>query len=74
MKNLETLIERLSGLQSSLHGEHHNEEILRNKFLNAVRNVESCKLPCYKPADTVQGVILDIHASLSTRSGGITGV
>lgn len=63
---LELLIEKLSDIQSSLPIEYRNETILKNKLLNAVKDVKDCQLAYHKPADTVQGVISDLHASLAT--------
>lgn len=62
---LELLIEKLSDIQTSLPKEYRSEIILRNKLLNAVRDVESCRLAYHKPAETVQGVISDLHASIA---------
>lgn len=63
---LELLIEKLSDIQTSLPQDYRSETILRNKLLNSVRDVEACRLAYHKPADTVQGVISDLHASLAT--------
>lgn len=63
---LKNLIERLSDIQSSLPAKYHSEKILLYKILNAVRDVESCKLAYHKPADIVQGVTSDLHADLAT--------
>jgi len=38
---------------------------MHNKLLNAVKDVESCKLAYFKPAKTISGLISDLHASLA---------
>lgn len=63
---LEFMIERLTDIQSSLPQEYQHEIILRNKILNGVKDVDACRLAYHKPAETVQGVISDLHASLAT--------
>lgn len=63
---LEMMISKLTDIQSSLPSEYRNDTILRNKLLNSVRDVAECRLAYHKPADTVQGVISDLHASLAT--------
>lgn len=70
-ESLELLIGKSSDIQTALPSEDRNETIMKNKLLNAVRDVESCRLAYHKPADTVQGVISDLHASLSTAKQDI---
>lgn len=63
---LEMMIERLSNIQSALPVEYRNETVLLKKLLNAARDVDSSQFAYLKPADTVQGVIADLYASLFT--------
>lgn len=67
---LEFLIKRLTDIQFSVPHKYHHESILRNKLLNAVRNVDCCKLAYHKSADTVQSGISVLHFSLATNIQG----
>lgn len=62
----ELIIENILDIQSSLSSEYRNESVLQNKLLIAIKYVKSCQLAYYKPAETVQGVISDLHVSLAT--------
>ena len=61
---LELMIRRLSSLHRNI--PNKTEEDLRDKLLSATRGVDECRLAQQKPADTVQGVIADLHMALST--------
>eukprot|EP00171_Calliarthron_tuberculosum_P004960 IDg4960t1 len=63
---LNIMVARLQELQMCLPQEYRSELILRNRLLNAARNVEACKLAIQKPALTVQGVIADLQSSVQT--------
>lgn len=65
---LEMLITALTDIQSSIAKEYLNDIILRNKLLNAVRNVAVCLLAYHKSENPVQGVISDLHSSLAAMS------
>lgn len=69
---LETLINRLSEIQVCLPMEYRNDTIFKNKLLNAVKDVESCRLAYQKPAPSLQGIISDLHASIATASSANT--
>lgn len=60
------LVNRLKDLQASLPIEYRSQAQFRDKSVNAARYVKAYRLACYKPADTVPGVISDLHSSLST--------
>lgn len=62
---LEVFITRLADIQSSLPVEYPNDIIFRNKLFNAVQNVDAFRLAYHKPAETVQGLIPDLYASLA---------
>lgn len=62
---LEELVSRMHSLQSSLPAAYANEERFKNKLLNAVKDVDACKLAYFKPAPTVEGLISDLHSSLA---------
>lgn len=54
---LEILVSKLQNIQSSLPTPYKREEILHNKLLNAVKNIEACKLAYFKPADLLSGLL-----------------
>lgn len=60
---LELLVSHLQDIQSGLTKEYHNEVILQNTLLNAVKDVDACKLAYFKPAPDLSGIIADLHAS-----------
>lgn len=62
---LEELVTRMHALQSGLPGAYCNDEIFKNKLLNAVKDVEECRFAYFKPASTVEGLISDLHSSLA---------
>lgn len=62
---LEQLLARFSDIQASLLNEHRNRTILPDRLLNSVKDVSGCQLVYQKPANTAQGVISDLHASLA---------
>lgn len=63
---LEVLIAKLADIQTSFLKEHRHDTILWNKLLNAVGDIEDSHLAYHKPAESVQGVISDLHASLAS--------
>lgn len=66
------LVEKLSDIQTFRLSEYRDERILRNKLLNAVKDVDSCQLAYCRPPDTVQGVISGLHASLESAERTIS--
>ena len=62
----------MHALQSGLPSAYRNDEIFKNKLLNAVKDVESCRFAYFKPADTVEGLISDLHSSLAIEPSSIT--
>lgn len=66
---LKKTISKLADIHSSLPSEYRNDTILGSKLLNAVWDVAECHFPYHKPADTVQGIILNLQASLATNEG-----
>lgn len=65
-KCFDFLITKLPDINTSLPDKYLRDTVLKNKFLNSVRDVESFRLSHHKPADTLQLVISDFHASLKT--------
>lgn len=65
---LQLLVNKLQDLQSSLPTAYKSEDILYNKTLNEVKDVEAYKLSHFKPADKVSGLIDNLHSAISTSS------
>lgn len=62
---LDLLVARLEDIQSGLTKYYQNEVFLKKKLLDAVKDIEACKLAYYKPADEFEGVIYDLYSSLA---------
>ena len=59
---------RLQELQICLPKEYRSDVILKNKLLSACAGIDECRLARQKVASTVEGVIADLHTSISTAS------
>lgn len=59
---------RIHKLQSCLPTVYLNDEIFRNKLLNAVKDADACKLEYYNPANSVERLKSDLHSSLATET------
>lgn len=68
----EILITMLTDMQSLLPKKYRSDTISRDKLLNAVHNVESFCPRYHKPADTVQGIVSDLHALLASTKAIFT--
>lgn len=71
---LDILIARLEDIQSGLTKDYQKEVFLKNKLLNAVKDINACKLAYYKPAEDLEGVIADLHSSLAAVPQAVTPV
>lgn len=65
---LDKMIARLQELQICLPKEYRSDIILKNKLLSACAGVEECRLARQKVAPTIEGVIADLHSSISTST------
>jgi len=63
---LQILIKDLRHLQYGLDGALRTDEFLHNKLITACQELEPCKYACYKPANTLAGLINDLRSSIST--------
>lgn len=48
-------------IQSVLSLIYKRKVVLRNKLLDAVKNIDSCRVSYFKPSKTFPGVIYDLH-------------
>ncbi|KHJ35697.1 hypothetical protein EV44_g4203 [Erysiphe necator] len=60
------LVKELRFLQLSLDPEYRSDKHLRLKLINVCRNIKACQLACFKPSDTLSGLINDLQSSIST--------
>lgn len=58
---LESPVSHMHELQCGLPPPYCNDEIFGNKRLNAVKDFDACKCAYYKPVETVEGLISDLH-------------
>ena len=63
---LQILIKDLRHLQHGLDITLRTDEFLRNKLITACQDLEPCKYACYRPADTLTGLINDLRSSIAT--------
>lgn len=62
---LEEPVSRMHPLHSGLPSTYCNDEVFKNKLLNAVKDVEASRLAFFKPAERVECLISDLHSSLA---------
>lgn len=65
---IELLTTKIGVVESPLQTEYQNVIILRNKILVSIHYIETCRLTYHKSLETVQAVILNLHAFLATTS------
>jgi hypothetical protein len=63
---LQLLIKELRHLQHGLDNNLKTDEFLHNKLITACQGLDACKYACYKPADTLAGLINDLRSSITT--------
>ena len=66
IKCLQILIKDLWYLQHSLDIKLQTDDFLYNKLIIACQEVEPCKYACYKPADTLAGLINNLRSFIVT--------
>ena len=59
-------IQNLKHLQHGLAKNFQNDDFFHNKLITACRDVPVCRFACYKPSDSVTGLINDIRSSILT--------
>ena len=63
---LEKLIDELRHLQHGLDPELRTDRFIHNKLINACQNIPACQYACFKPADSLAGLINDLRSSIIT--------
>lgn len=66
---LKRFASQLQDVQSALHLAYRNENFLHNKLLNAIKNVDACKLSYSKSAESLSGLTSNIHITCSINDG-----
>lgn len=64
---LNILVARFSDIKVSIPRAHRQDNILRDKIFNALKDVNTCHLAYQKPAETLLRIISDLHASVATK-------
>lgn len=59
------LISRLSDIQASLPEQYQNDVIMRDNLLNAIRDINLCRLTYQKPFATLRKLIADLQTSVA---------
>ncbi|RKF64201.1 putative glycosyl [Golovinomyces cichoracearum] len=68
MEHITILINKLDKMQKALSTEFRTEEALQNKIIIACKDVEACKITCYRPSPTVPGLIRDLRSGIEIFS------
>ena len=63
-KCLQLLIKDLCHLQHGLDSELRTNKFIYNKLINACQEVPACQYACFKPSDTLAGLINDLRSSI----------
>lgn len=65
---LQLLVTELRHLQHSLEPTLRTDPFLHNKLILACQDVPACEYACYRPSETLAGLINDLRSSIITRS------
>lgn len=65
-KYLEKLIDELQHLQNGIDCELYTDRFIHNKLINVCQNIPACQYACFKPADSLAGLINDLCSSVIT--------
>ena len=63
---LQQLIDKLQHLQHGLDPKLCTDRFIHNKLINACQNLLACQYACFKPADSLAGLINDLYSSIIT--------
>jgi hypothetical protein len=65
-ESLQILIKDLRHLQHGLDSEFRTDKFLHNKLIDTCQGIPACQYACYKPADSLAGLINDLRSSITT--------
>ena len=63
---LQILISDLHHLQHGLNHDLRTDQFFHNKLINAYQDIPACRYACYRPSDTLTGLINDLRSSITT--------
>jgi hypothetical protein len=63
---LQILITNLRHLQHGLNHDLRSEQFFHNKLINACQDIPACRYACYRPSDSLTGLINDLRSSITT--------
>jgi hypothetical protein len=63
---LQLLIKELRHLQHGLGSVLRTDDFIHNKLVNACQEVPACQYACFKPSDSLAGLINDLKSSIAT--------
>ena len=63
---LQLLIKELRHLQHGLDPDLRTDKFLHNKLINACQELPACQYACFKPSDSLTGLINDLRSSITT--------
>lgn len=66
-ESLQLLIKELRHLQHGLDFELRTDKFIHNKLINACQDVPACQYACFKPSDSLAGLINDLRSSIITH-------
>ena len=66
----EIMLNNLRTIQRGLAKEYHTEGILRDRIINACRDVLECQFACYKLLLSLEGFCADLRMSITTMIRG----
>ena len=63
---LQILISNLRHLQHGLNHDLRTDQFFHNKLINACQDISACRYACYRPSDSLTGLINDLRSSITT--------
>ncbi|KAI6248910.1 hypothetical protein HI914_02670 [Erysiphe necator] len=64
MEQITILIITFDKIQKTLSNEWQSEVVMHNKIISACKDIEACKMACYRPSLSVSGLILDLKSGV----------
>jgi len=63
---LQILITTLRHLQHGLNHDLRTDQFFHNKLINACQDIPACRYACYRPSDSLSGLINNLRSSITT--------
>ncbi|POS83537.1 hypothetical protein EPUL_005409 [Erysiphe pulchra] len=68
MEQVKILTITLDKMQKTLSSEWQSEAVMHNKIVSACKDIEACKMACYRPSQTIAGLILDLKSGVEIHN------